>query len=324
MNSFDAALIEARNPETTPERLRRLSQRKEPHERARLREVIATNPNVEKDLLLALAADYPKEVISNPRFQLLELSGEAWWENCDLLSLCALVLFAGPEAVPCLKPALRSLFHDIYNQYSEMVSIKRQETWCYQRSVEILSNELNGLPAFDVSLDIELCALMEGKHDPWLEVGDSAASFSSDWICSLLRSLRNECIESLFDTFGRDPCEYIVVEDELDESVELSSSSANVKIDGLSVLEAETGQEIFSTRVYYECHFDGEPKPRFECGVLHIPVSEHVGGDCLGVSRDSSDDLGDLEPLWGWEPKHLSPSIPRDSWEQWLSEWIFG
>lgn len=111
--------------------------------------------------------------------------------------MCSLALAAGQEAIPSLKAVLRSLFQDIYDSYCEAVSVKRQETWCYQRSVEIPANELDVQLSFDVPLNIYQCALMEGEHDPWLELGSFAISFSSDWICSLLTSLRSECIESV-------------------------------------------------------------------------------------------------------------------------------
>lgn len=94
-STFDAALIEAGDPATGPERLRQLSERKRRHERAQLRQTIAANPNADEDLLLALGADYPKEVISNPRFQLLELSGEAWWENCEAVGILKLLAELG-------------------------------------------------------------------------------------------------------------------------------------------------------------------------------------------------------------------------------------
>ncbi len=319
---FESELIEASNPSTSGKRLKQLSQRKRKQERSQLRALIAANPGVDDDLLLELASDHPKEVTANPRFQLLQLDGVDWWENCNLRSLCSLALAAGQEAIPSLKAVLRSSFDDIYNNYSEMVSVKRQETWCYQRRVEIPVNELDGKPSFDVILDINLCALMEGVHDPWLELGDSAVSFSSGWICSLLTSLRGECIESLFEVFGQDYSEHLVVQDLVSESVELSSTSEEVRIDGLSVIEGKTGRKLFETHVYYECNFDGEPEPRFEPGVLHVAVSKHVGGDIEGVSRDSSDDLRDLETLWGWEPVVLSPDIPEASWEAWLSAWM--
>ena len=291
-------------------------------ERSQLRALIAANPGADDDLLLELASDHPKEVTANPRFQLLQLDGVDWWENCNLRSLCSLALAAGQEAIPSLKPVLRSLFQDIYDSYCEMVSVKRQETWCYQRNVEISANELDCQLSFDVPLDIKLCALMEGEHDPWLELGNGAISFSSDWICSLLTSLHGECIESLFEVFGQDCSEDLVVQAVVRESVELSSSSEEVGIDGLLVIEGKTGQKLFETHVCYECNFDGEPAPRFEHGVLNVAVSEHVGGDCEGVSRGSTDDLGVLETLWGWEPVVLSPDIPEASWEAWLSAWM--
>jgi hypothetical protein len=322
-NRIEAALIEARDPSTRSERLQQLSEWKLPEERKLLRQLIAANPNAGEDLLLELAPDHPKEVISNPHFQLLQLSGDAWWETCDLRSLCSLALASGEEAPPFLKPALKSLIQNIYYEYSEMVSVKRQEEWCYQRSVVIPANEIDDLPPFDISLDIKLSALMEGEHCPWLELSDRAASLSSDWISSLLSSLRGESIELLFDVFGQDTSEHFDgVTDVIDETVELSSSNEELIIESLSVLQKETRQELFRTHVFYECHFDKEPEPRFEDGVLHIAVSEHVSGDCLGVSRGSSDDLGQLEPLWGWEPAFLAPEIPEATWEAWLSAWM--
>ena len=94
-STLESALVEAGNPSTSPKRLRELSLRKRKNERKQLSSVIAANPNAEEDLLLDLAADYPKEVIGNPRFKLLELSGESWWKNCELHCLCSLALY-GP------------------------------------------------------------------------------------------------------------------------------------------------------------------------------------------------------------------------------------
>jgi len=316
---FESDLIEASNPSTSGKRLKQLSQKKRKQERSQLRDLIAANPGADDDLLLELASDHPKEVTANPRFQLLQLEGVDWWENCNLRSLCSLALAAGQEAIPSLKAVLRSSFHDIYENYSEMVSVKRQETWCYQRNVEISANELDGQLSFDVPLSIYQRALMEGEHDPWLELGSFAISFSSDWICSLLTSLRSECIESLFEVFGQDYSQDLVVQEEVDESVELSSSSEQVRIDGQLVFEARTGRKLFEAQVYYQY---GEPEPRLEHGVLHVAVSKHVGGDIVGVSRGSTDDLGVLETLWGWEPVVLSSDIPEASWEAWLSAWM--
>lgn len=325
-STLESALVEAGNPSTSPKRLRELSLRKRKNERKQLSSVIAANPNAEEDLLLDLAADYPKEVIGNPRFKLLELSGESWWKNCELHCLCSLALAAGKDAPPFLKAGLRLLFQRLYDEYSEMVSVKRRENWCYQRSVEISANALDsGCPPFDISLDVELCALMEGEDSPWLEIGGWADGFDGDWICSLLRSLRSECIESLFDVFGRDPGENLVMQDAVEETVSLSSLNENIRIDDLSVLIAETGQLLFTANVYYQCaDRDQERNIIYRYGVLSIPVSKSAssGSDGEGVSRGSSDDLGDLEPLWGWEPAFLAPEIRTLTWEEWLSAWI--
>lgn len=323
-STHESALIEACNPSTTPKRLRELWMRRL-KKRNQLGAVIAANPNADENLLLELAADYPKEVIGNPRFQLLELSGEAWWENCSLDSLCSLALATGEDGASSLKAGLRLLFQQLYDEYSEMVSVRKREAWLYQRSIEIDANSLDSnRPPFDILLDVDLCALMEGEDAPWLEIGVSADSFGRDWVCSLIKSLRNECIVSLFGVFGQDPYENIVMQDAISETAVLSTINENVRIDELSLLNKETDQLILTARVYYECSFDEEPMTLFEDGVLSIPVSRHVGGDAEGegVSRGSSDDLGDLEPLWGWEPAFLAPEIRTLNWEEWLSAWI--
>ncbi len=61
---FDAALVEAGDPSTTPKHLRELSNWMEAEERKRLREVLAVNPNIEDSLLWELAAEYPSPPVS--------------------------------------------------------------------------------------------------------------------------------------------------------------------------------------------------------------------------------------------------------------------
>jgi len=95
---IEKALAEARNPQTESDRLEQLSHWKRRNERSRLRQAIANNPNCEEWLLLKLAAEYPKEVINNPRLQLLQLSEERWWDDCEPLSLLMLLVELGSNA----------------------------------------------------------------------------------------------------------------------------------------------------------------------------------------------------------------------------------
>jgi hypothetical protein len=100
-NSIDAALLEARDPGASPERLRQLSKWTHPEERIRLCQAIASNPNAEDALLWKLAAEHPDQVVSNPRFQLRRLSAEPWWHECDSSALIQLIAILGnsvPEA----------------------------------------------------------------------------------------------------------------------------------------------------------------------------------------------------------------------------------
>ena len=95
---IDNALSEASNPQTEPERLQELSEWELRDERARLRQAISANPNCDETLLLELAAEYPDEVVANPRFQLLLISDEPWWEHAEPLSMLRLLAALGDTA----------------------------------------------------------------------------------------------------------------------------------------------------------------------------------------------------------------------------------
>lgn len=324
MNSIDAALIEARNPETTPERLQKLSEWKLRAEREELRQLIASNPNVNDGLLWQLASDYPQEVIVNPRFQLLLLSAEPLLEDVDLLSLCTMALAVGNETPPAVKFELRTRFEELYSQYSQLVEIERREEWAYGRRVVLTADDYSGRVPFDITLEVELEALMVGGASVWLESGGYKDSFSENWLASLLDGLRCKSIEQLFESFG---CQQelfdIPMKNPDRETIKINASSVNemVGVDDCAVVFSATGEKLFNVRVFYWANENAMPAFNEE-GCLDVSVHQHVGGDFVGHVRGSNDDLGDLEPLWGWEPVHLSLNIPKDSWEQWLSEWI--
>ena len=124
--SIDAILNEAGSPETRPDRLRELSKSERRHLRSRLRKAIAANPNVDDDLLWALAADHPKEVISNPRFQLLELSGKSWWEDCETVAVFKLLVELRENAPA---EAHTHLIHQIANMLTESDSLEMNMEW---------------------------------------------------------------------------------------------------------------------------------------------------------------------------------------------------
>lgn len=72
-----AELLEAENPETSPERLRQLSAHKSPKVRA----AVASNPQIDSQLLLSLLSSYPSEVAQNPALSLLLLTDPMWLRN---------------------------------------------------------------------------------------------------------------------------------------------------------------------------------------------------------------------------------------------------
>lgn len=322
-STLESALTEAGNPSTSPKRLRELSLRKRKNERNQLRAVIAANPNAEEDLLLELAADHPKEVIGNPRFQLLQLSGEAWWENCNLNSLCSLALATGKDTASCLRASIKSRFEEVRDYYSEYVSIVRRESWRYGRNVEVLASHSNGHAPLDIDLVVELEVTLEGRNDmACLEMHEDASCFSRDWLLLLLQSLKNQDVESLFEVFA--PWENealdIVVEDQVEELISISTANTEIDIKGNSVFLKATGKKLFDIHVFYVN--DKESLPGFSNGELQVPIFEHIASDYAGLTRGSTDDLGDLEPLWGWEPVVLAPEITESTWEEWLSAWI--
>lgn len=134
-STLESALVEAGNPSTSPKRLRELCLRKRKNERNHLRPVIAANPSVEEDLLLELAADHPKEVIGNPRFKLLQLSGEAWWDQCGQTSLFALM---GTGLMPMNGPIEAVLLEGFNTFLRELSSdVKGEVRWAQELTVDL-------------------------------------------------------------------------------------------------------------------------------------------------------------------------------------------
>jgi hypothetical protein len=145
-STLKSALIEASNPSTSPKRLRELSLMRPKNERNQLRQVIAANPNSEEDLLLELAADHPKQVIGNPRFKLLELSGEAWWDQCGLPSLFALL---GTGMTPMNGPIEAVLLEGFNTFLRELTSdVKGEVVWAQELTVDLRDcANSSGMPA---------------------------------------------------------------------------------------------------------------------------------------------------------------------------------
>lgn len=75
MNSIEIARIDARNPSTNPNLLRKLGL----SEDRDIRERVATNPNTPIEVLLELGIQFPEQVLSNPVLLLLLL------ENLNLI-----------------------------------------------------------------------------------------------------------------------------------------------------------------------------------------------------------------------------------------------
>ncbi|MEB3270694.1 MAG: hypothetical protein VKJ44_03460 [Synechococcus sp.] len=321
-HAIDRRLVEASDPQTSPKRLRQLGDWKRRHERARLRQAIAANPNADDDLLCSLASDHPREVVCNPRFQLLQLSSETWWEDWDAHSLCSLALAAGKDTSLSLKSALRSRYKEIHDFYSENVSISRRETWCYARSIESRAGDSAGRIPFDIHLEVRLEVLMEGSNNVWLDNNRGTSDFCRDWVSSFMQSLRNQDIESLFEIFGHwEDLHDIVVENEVAESISISTTNPKLKIKDRAVLLKATGETLFVIDAFYSS--DEEARPSFSDGVLQVPIFEHIGNDnSEGPSLGCHDDLGILEAFWGWEPCVLAPEIPKDSWVEWLCDLI--
>jgi hypothetical protein len=317
--TIDDKTIEAGDPTTSPERLRQLSEERDPNEYACLKQLIAANPNADDELLMALAADFPKEVIGNPSFQF----GEAWRESCELRSLCSLALAMGEDAPPSLKSALTSRFQEIYIDYSEKVSISSQESWRYARSVKILADESDGHAPFDIDLEINLEILMEGRSTAQLSSNEDGTSFSRDWVTWLLEALHNKSITSLLETF--DPfaagMELDITLKEAGELLQLTTTNSKIKIRDSSIVLTQTGETLFDVNAYYQSN--EEALLSFIDGELQVPIFEHVGdGSRRRVSRDHEDSLGVLEPFWGWEPEILAAEVHKDYWIEWLGELI--
>jgi hypothetical protein len=83
----EAQRLLAANPETAPEILRELNQS---DDRA-IRQAVAGNPNVSIEVLWELLADFPRQIIANPVFALIEMTNPDWVLDISESNLVALL-----------------------------------------------------------------------------------------------------------------------------------------------------------------------------------------------------------------------------------------
>lgn len=120
--------IEAADTATSSERLLELSSDRQLHH------LIVANPNISEALLFELANSYPEEAASNPVFQLLELSGELWWEKCEPSTLLRLLAVTG---LSCNRKARKYLADLIWDDLTDSpIQINIEWHLSMQQSVE--------------------------------------------------------------------------------------------------------------------------------------------------------------------------------------------
>ncbi len=144
-DNIDSVLVETANSAKKAERLLQFSKCANSEERKKVLCIIADNPDIEASLLYELAREYPNEVLENPRFKLLQVSGKNWWDLCGFPSLFALMATGKIPMNDHIQEILLEGFNDFF--YKLPSNITGEVLWSQEQEVDLRNFAGNSLPA---------------------------------------------------------------------------------------------------------------------------------------------------------------------------------
>ena len=100
----------------------------------------------------------------------------------------------------------------------------------------------------------------------------------------------------------------------------------DVVVDDLWI-QNQLGEQLFRINAYYSSTSDDDDEPIVLQGdTLLVPIQNHVDStvDSTRFELCSLDELGELLPMWGWEPSVIAAEVPKGSWSEWLLGQLFG
>jgi hypothetical protein len=325
MEEFNANLAqEASAPTTDPSRLKKLSSNMS------LIPLIAANPSCPLHILSRLAPLRPLEVLSNPIV-------ESWLsnQNCDqddfldLHAMISLLLAKGVAAPGFLVHCVRSRFNQALEDVYPNIDVIRVETWSYERNLsesDFEDHQLQemGLEGIDIGIKLEI--EMSGNDIASLDLSCLAEENGYQGFLPLLLSLRNSSPELLFNVAGSFDELDLVMTNEMQERVSIESFTDDVVVDDLWI-KNQLGEQLFRINAYYSSTSDDDDEPIVLQGdTLLVPIQNHVDStvDSTRFELCSLDELGELLPMWGWEPSVIAAEVPKGSWSEWLLGQLFG
>lgn len=323
MEEFNTNLAqEASAPTTDPSRLKELSSNMS------LAPLIAANPSCPLHILSRLAPLRPLEVLSNPIV-------ESWLSNqnrdqddfLDLHALISLLLAQGVAApvflVQCVRNRLTQALEDVYPS----IDVIRGETWSYERNLsesDFKDHQLQemGLEGIDIGIKLEI--EMSGNDIASLDLSCLAEEKGYQGLLSLLQSLSNSSPELLFDVAGSFDELDLVMNKEMQARVSIESFTDDVVVDDLWI-KNPLGEQLFRINAYYSSTWDDDEPIELQENTLLVPIQNHVNStvDFTRFELCSLDELGELLPMWGWEPSVIAADVPKESWSEWLLRQLF-
>jgi hypothetical protein len=324
MEDFNTNLAqEASDPITDPSRLKELSSN------TSLVSLISANPSCPLHILSRLAPLHPLEVLSNPIV-------ESWLsnQNCDhdhfldLRAMISLLLAQGVAAPGFLVHCVRNRFTQSLEDVCPNIDVIRGETWSYERNLsesDFEDHQLQEMGLEGINIGIKLEIEMSGNDIASLDLSCLAEEKGYQGLLSLLQSLSNSSPELLFDVAGSFDELDLVMNKEMQARVSIESFTDDVVIDDLWI-KNPLGEQLFRINAYYSSTWDDDDEPiELQENTLLVPIQNHVNStvDFTRFELCSLDELGELLPMWGWEPSVIAADVPKESWSEWLLRQLF-
>jgi hypothetical protein len=314
---------EASEPTTDPSRLKELSSN------ISLAPLVAANPSCPLHTLSRLAPLRPLEVLSNPIV-------ESWLSNqnrdqddfLDLRAMISLLLAQGVAAPVFLVHCVRNRFTQALEDVYPSIDVIRGETWSYERNLsgtDFKDPQLQemGLEGIDIGIKLEI--EMSGNGIASLDLSCLAEEKGCQGLLLLLQSLRNSSPELLFDVAGSFDELDLVMDNEIQARVSIESFTDDAVVDGLWI-KKPMGEQLFRINAYYSSAWDDDDEPiELQGDTLLVPIQNHVDStvDSTRFELCSLDELGELLPMWSWEPCVIAADVPKESWSEWLLGQLF-
>jgi len=338
-------LEEARNPRTSPERLVELCNNKS------LWQTVASNPGINASALDKVAPEFPLEILSNPAFNEVKNEQERL-AGLSLVTKLSILLASPPGQEVFTWSDIRETLLQALGTTSYL-RIQKAERWSSALSFCIKPGSLGDFPTSEVNGRMLICSEEYGEIIAPLQ--------HTEWVIKSMHDLQNEIrcvleweespspseiydllefprfVESLLSALSGAKVE--ALEDAGWINGECGSLVDEISIDHTSQetckceLEARSTESIIDNRTVNIDGVEIELRLEDEKIVGRWLTTEGVREAYLEASRETGgvqssapaltivEGLGELNALWGWEPRVLNSDIPKN-WYRYIVQGI--